>query len=48
MSILSVLPLVAEESGAGARPYVVAGIALVLLFGAMFVLLAIGKGREHS
>jgi hypothetical protein len=47
MSILSVLPL-AAEAGAGAAPYVVAGLALVLLFGAMLVLLAIGKGREHS
>ncbi len=47
MSILSVLPL-ATEGGAGAAPYVVAGLALVILFGAMLVLLAIGKGREHS
>jgi hypothetical protein len=45
MSILSVLPL---EAGAGAAPFVVAGLILVLLFGAMLVLLAIGKGREHS
>jgi hypothetical protein len=47
MSIQSVLPLAAESS-AGAAPYLVAGLVLVLLFGAMLVLLAIGKGREHS
>ncbi|MGI9155486.1 MAG: hypothetical protein ACR2FG_02440 [Marmoricola sp.] len=45
MLIRSVLPL---ESGPGAMPYVVAGLAIVILFGAMLVLLAIGKGREHS
>ncbi len=45
MSILTVLPL---ESGPGITPYVIAGLALVILFGAMLVLLAIGKGREHS
>ncbi|MDQ6642026.1 MAG: hypothetical protein M3Y66_05975 [Actinomycetota bacterium] len=47
MSILSALPLEAK-TGAGAAPFVIAGLALVLMFGAMLVLLAIGKGREHS
>ncbi len=47
MSILTVLPLAAEE-GAGAWPFLVAGLVLLILLGAMGVLLAIGKGREHS
>ena len=47
MSILTVVPLEAE-SGAGAWPYVVGGLALVILFGAMLALLSMGAGREHS
>ena len=29
-------------------PYVVGGLALVILFGALLALLSIGDGREHS
>ena len=47
MSILTVVPL-AAESGAGATPYVIGGLALVILFGALFALLTMGAGREHS
>ena len=47
MSILTVVPL-AAESGAGASPYIVGGLALVILFGALFALLSMGAGREHS
>ncbi|MCW2782877.1 MAG: hypothetical protein JWR35_3326 [Marmoricola sp.] len=47
MSILSVLPL-AVEKGAGAAPYEVGGLALVILLGLLLSLLAFGKGREHS
>lgn len=47
MSILSVLPLAAEE-GAGAMPYVVGGLALLILLALMAALLTFGKGREHS
>jgi hypothetical protein len=47
MSILTVVPL-AAESGAGPWPYVVGGLALVLLFGAVLALLSMGAGREHS
>ncbi|MCW2757639.1 MAG: hypothetical protein JWO46_1385 [Nocardioidaceae bacterium] len=47
MSILAVLPLEAE-SGFFGWPYVIGGIALVILFGGMLGLLAMGKGREHS
>jgi hypothetical protein len=41
------LPL-AAEGGAGATPYFVGGGALVILFAMMAVLLAFGRGREHS
>ena len=47
MSILSALPLEAE-SGFFGWPYLIGGIALIILFGAMIGLLAMGKGREHS
>ena len=47
MSILTVVPL-AAESGVGAAPYVIGGLALVILFGALFALLSMGAGREHS
>ena len=47
MTILTVVPL-AAESGAGASPYVIGGLALVILFGALFALLSMGAGREHS
>ena len=47
MSILTVVPL-AAESGAGVSPYVVGGLALVILFGALIALLSMGGGREHS
>jgi hypothetical protein len=45
MEIHTVLPL---ESSAGPWPYVIAGTALVILFGAMLALLVMGGGREHS
>ena len=47
MSTLTVVPL-AAESGAGASPYVIGGLALVILFGALLALLTMGGGREHS
>ena len=47
MSNLTFVPL-AAESGAGASPYVVGGLALVILFGALIALLTMGAGREHS
>ena len=47
MSILTVVPL-AAESGVGPWPYVVGGLALVILFGAILALLSMGAGREHS
>ena len=47
MSILTVVPF-AAESGAGASPYIIGGLALVILFGALFALLSMGAGREHS
>lgn len=47
MSILSAVPLEAS-TGAGPWPYVIAGVALVILFGAMLALLSMGAGREHS
>lgn len=37
-----------HEEGAGATPYLVGGLALVILFAAMLALLIFGKGREHS
>jgi hypothetical protein len=46
MSILTI-PLEAESS-AGAWPYLIGGGALVILFFALFCMLAFGKGREHS
>jgi predicted lysophospholipase L1 biosynthesis ABC-type transport system permease subunit len=42
------LPLAAEESSAGAWPWVIGGGALLLLLLAMMALLAFGRGREHS
>jgi hypothetical protein len=47
MSILAVVPL-AAESGVGATPYIIGGLALVILFGALLALLTMGAGREHS
>jgi len=47
MSILAIVPL-AAESGVGASPYIVGGLALVILFGALLALLSMGGGREHS
>ncbi|MCW2847169.1 MAG: hypothetical protein JWR90_1143 [Marmoricola sp.] len=47
LSLLLLLPL-AAEGGAGARPYLVGGAALVILFSLMLALLAFGRGREHS
>jgi len=46
MSILSI-PLETETS-AGAWPYLVGGTALVILFALLLMMLAFGKGREHS
>ena len=50
LAMLNVLliPLAAEEGGPGIYPYLVGGLALVILFGAMAALLAFGRGREHS
>ncbi len=47
MPSLLLLPLSAEES-AGATPYLIALLALVLLTGMLLALLAFGKGRDHS
>ena len=41
------LPLAAEKS-AGAWPWLIGGLALVLFMSAMLALLAFGRGREHS
>ena len=52
MTSLSLLPAVLTpleaEEGAGIWPFVIGGSVLVVLLAAMMVLLAIGKGREHS
>ena len=45
---LMLLPLAAEEGGAGAWPYIVGGGALLLLLAALVALLSFGAGREHS
>jgi hypothetical protein len=47
MSILTAVPLEASSS-AGLWPFIIAGLALVVLFGAVFALLSMGAGREHS
>lgn len=47
MSILTVVPFEASIS-AGPWPFVIGGLALVILFGAAFALLSMGAGREHS
>jgi len=47
LSLQMLLPLVTEE-GAGMMPYYVGGGSLLLLLGALFALLAFGKGRDHS
>ncbi|WP_158604401.1 hypothetical protein [Nocardioides mangrovicus] len=47
MQSLVVAPLDITE-GAGAWPIVIGGAVLLVLVAAMLVLLAIGKGREHS
>jgi hypothetical protein len=46
MSLLTI-PLEAE-SGPGFWPYLIGGGALVILFFALFCMLAFGKGREHT
>jgi hypothetical protein len=45
---LMLLPLAAEESPAGAWPYLIGGGALLFMLLAMVALLSFGKGREHS
>jgi hypothetical protein len=47
MLSLVLLPL-ATEGGAGVRPYLVGGGALLFLLVMVFAMLAFGKGREHS
>jgi Flp pilus assembly protein protease CpaA len=47
MSILSVVPLEASTS-AGPWPFVIGGLALLILCGALFALVSMGAGREHS
>jgi hypothetical protein len=45
---LMLAPLAAEETGAGAWPYLIGGGALLLFLAAMVALLSFGRGREHS
>jgi hypothetical protein len=45
---LMLAPLAAEESGAGAWPWLIGGGALLLFLVAMAALLSFGRGREHS
>ena len=45
---MSFLTVLAAEEGPGATPFLVAGVVLLLLLGAVLALLAVGKGREHS
>jgi hypothetical protein len=45
---LMLTPLAAEESSAGAWPYLIGGLALVLFLAAIMALLSFGRGREHS
>jgi hypothetical protein len=47
MSNLTVVPLAASSS-AGPWPFIIGGLALVILFGAIVALLSMGAGREHS
>ena len=46
-SLLMLLPLTTEE-GPGLTPYVIGGGSLLILFVALFAVLAFGKGRDHS
>jgi hypothetical protein len=46
-NLLMLLPLATEE-GAGLLPYAVGIGSLAILLGALFALLAFGKGRDHS
>jgi hypothetical protein len=39
---------VSTEEGPGLMPYAIGIGSLVILLGALFVLLAFGKGRDHS
>ncbi len=47
MLSLLLLPL-STEGGAGATPYVIGVVTLILLLAMIFGVLAFGKGREHS
>ena len=46
-NLLMLLPLATEE-GPGLLPYAVGIGSLAILLGALFALLAFGKGRDHS
>ena len=45
---LMTVAMEAASTAAGATPYWVGGTALVSLCGAMFALIALGNGRDHS
>lgn len=47
--MLNTLAIVAAEAGEPAiSPYAVGAVALVILFGMLFAVVAFGGGREHS
>jgi hypothetical protein len=50
MSLTSLITAAAETHSAepAIHPYAVGAIALAVLLGLLFALLAFGKGREHS
>jgi hypothetical protein len=41
-------PLEAAETSAGATPWIIGGSVLAILLFLLFVMLAFGKGRDHS
>ena len=50
--VLNLMVLLAEtehsEGGAGLNPWLVGGITLAILMAALFAVLAIGGGRDHT
>ena len=53
MSMLSTILVAAAENSehaeeAGLNPYIFGAVALGILFTLLFILLAFGKGREHT
>jgi hypothetical protein len=48
MTLQTALLIPLAEKGAGAAPYLVGGLALLILLALLLAMLAFGKGREHS